>query len=132
MGKLKSYQQRVQHLLESGINTAEQRHKQLISRPFDLAEKVEKEAKAYSVKSVREAHNQYATNVYSSLRSLNERANSFAAELISRLEKEAPSVASETEQKSTAKKTATRKPATAKKAAANGQEAKAESNTASA
>lgn len=148
MGKLKSYQQQVQQILEKGINTAEQRHKRLVTRPFDFAEKVEKEAKNYSFKSVRQAHNHYAKEVYSSLRSLNERASSAASDLISRLEKDAPKTAkadssdsvqrtdsvqgSDNAQKTAAKKSSTRKPATAKKAASNGQQASAESSTASA
>lgn len=129
MGKLKSYQEQVQKALSKGIDKAEQKHKRLVTRPFDFAEKVEKEAKSYSVKSVRQAHNHYAKSVYSSLRAINERANSFASDLISRIEKEegqkqAKQTAATGTQKPVAKKAAARKTtASAKKSEAGTQAA---------
>lgn len=123
MGKLKSYQEQVQQVLSKGIDKAEQGHTKLIARPFDFAERVEKEAKSHSIKSVRQAHNKYAKNVYSSLRALNERANSFASDLISRLEKEGQKAASDgsvtATQKPVAKKTAARKATSPKKSEAS-------------
>lgn len=142
MGKLKSYQEQVQQVLAKGIDKAEQSHKRLISRPFDFAEKVEKEAKSHSIKSVRQAHNQYAKTVYSSLRTLNERANSYASDLISRLEKEdrkaaqqaaAKDAPAKAAQKPAAKKTSsTRKASTAKKSDAGTQPQSTSNSTASA
>jgi hypothetical protein len=136
MGKLRSYQEQVQKFLEQGIDTAELRHKRLVTRPFDFAEKIEKEAKSYSFKSVRQAHNHYAKSVYSSLRSLNERANGYASDLIGRLEKEeaksAKSESAASVQKPAAKKSNGRsKPATAKKSTVT-QDAGSQSSTASA
>lgn len=93
MSKLKSYQEKIQKFVEHGIDAAEQRHNKVAARPFNLAEKLEEEAKSYSVKSVRQAHNHYAKNVYSSLRWLNTRANSYASDLIRRLEREASEAA---------------------------------------
>lgn len=123
MGRLKAYQQQVQQVLAKGIDKAEQGHKRLAERPFDLAEKLEKDVKSHSIKFVRAKHNDYAKNVYASLRTLNERANHYASGLISRLEKEQRE-ASEGDlaasgQKPVAKKSAARKAASAKKSQAS-------------
>lgn len=129
MGKLKSYQEQVQEVIEKGINTVEEQHNSLIARPFELAEKVEKEAKSYSIQSVRDAHNEYANSMYSSLRKLNKRLGEYAAELIGRIEKEEEGgegqakTASAQTKKSTAKKsTGTAKKSTAKKTTASSAE----------
>ena len=135
MSKLKSYQEQVQKFLDHGIDTAEKRHKRMVTRPFDFAEKLEKEAKSYSFKSVRQAHNHYAKSVYSSLRGLNSRANSFASELIARFEKDASDSARKTatapDQRAATRRTNTRKASTAKKSSA-AQGSSSQSSTASA
>ena len=51
MGKLKSYQEQLQDIVEKGINAAEEQQKKLASKPFEYAEKLESEAREYSVKT---------------------------------------------------------------------------------
>ncbi|MGC8120070.1 hypothetical protein [Marinobacter sp. VGCF2001] len=89
MGKLKSYQEQLQDIVEKGINAAEDQQKKLASKPFDYAEKLESEAREYSVKTLRKRYNGYSENLFGQLRSLNSRFGSFAAELVAKLEKEA-------------------------------------------
>ncbi|MBN8241172.1 MULTISPECIES: hypothetical protein [Marinobacter] len=131
MGKLKSYQEQLQDIVEKGINAAEEQQKKLASKPFDYAEKLEAEAREYSVKTLRKRYNGYSENLFEQLRSLNSRFGNFAAELVAKLEKEAAegadavseaaddvSEAAQDAKKSvTAKKPATRK-TTARKPAA--------------
>ncbi|RKR72604.1 hypothetical protein [Marinobacter nauticus] len=136
MGKLKSYQEQLQDIVEKGINAAEEQQKKLASKPFDYAEKLEAEAREYSVKTLRKRYNGYSENLFEQLRSLNSRFGNFAAELVAKLEKEAAEGAdavseaaddvseasqdakkSVTAKKPAARKTTARKPA-AKKAAA--------------
>ena len=57
MGKLKSYQEQLQDIVEKGINAAEEQQKKLASKPFDYAEKLEAEAREYSVKTLRKRYN---------------------------------------------------------------------------
>lgn len=122
MGKLKSYQEQIQQVLAKGIDKAEQGHTRLAARPFNYAEKLEKDVKSHSVKSVRAKHNDYAKHVYASLRSLNERANHYAGGLISRLEKEqhemSESDIAASGRKPAAKKSAARKATSTKKSEA--------------
>jgi DNA repair ATPase RecN len=89
MGKLKSYQEQLQEIVENGINAAEEQQKKLAAKPFDYAEKLESGAREYSVKSLRERYNGYSENLFEQLRSLNSRVGSFAADLVAKLEKEA-------------------------------------------
>ena len=89
MGKLKSYQEQLQDIVEKGINAAEEQQKKLASKPFDYAEKLEAEAREYSVKTLRKRYNGYSENLFEQLRSLNSRFGNFAAELVAKLEKEA-------------------------------------------
>ena len=89
MGKLKSYQEQLQDIVEKGINAAEEQQKKLASKPFDYAEKLEAEAREYSVKSLRKRYNGYSETLFEQLRSLNGRFGNFAAELVAKLEKEA-------------------------------------------
>ena len=89
MSKIRTYQQQVQEALEKGINTVEKQHKSLAERPFELAEKVEKQAKSYSIKSVRSKHDDYANTAYEALRVWNKRLGDYATSLISRFDKEA-------------------------------------------
>ncbi|MEX2474767.1 hypothetical protein [Marinobacter sp.] len=131
MGKLKSYQEQLQDIVENGINTAEEQQKKLASKPFDYAEKLESEAREYSVKTLRTRYYGYSENLFGQLRSLNSRFGNFAAELVAKLEKEAAdgadavadaaddvtSVAQSTKKSVEAKKPAERK-TTARKPAA--------------
>lgn len=137
MGKLKSYQEQLQDIVEKGINAAEEQQKKLASKPFDYAEKLEAEAREYSVKTLRKRYNGYSENLFEQLRSLNSRFGNFAAELVAKLEKEAAEGAdavseaaddvseaaqdakkSVTAKKPAARKTTARKPATKKTTAA--------------
>ncbi|MEQ5836573.1 hypothetical protein [Marinobacter sp. NFXS9] len=133
MGKLKSYQEQIQEIVEKGINAAEERQKKLASKPFEYAEKLEAEAREYSVKSLRKRYDDYSGSLFTQLRSLNSRFGSFAADLVAKIEKEtaegAESVSEAADEvsnqakavkkstTSTAKKTTTRKTSTAKKSA---------------
>ncbi|MCG2580868.1 MAG: hypothetical protein KA296_08320 [Marinobacter sp.] len=131
MGKLKSYQEQLQDIVEKGINAAEEQQKKLASKPFDYAEKLESEVREYSVKTLRTRYDGYSESLFEQLRSLNSRFNGFAADLVAKLEKEAAegaeavseaaedvSEAAETVKKSVeAKKPAARK-TTAKKSTA--------------
>lgn len=120
MGKLKSYQEQVQEAIEKGINNVEEQYKTLSAKPFELAEKVEAEAKSYSVKTVRERHNEYVSSLYDSLRTLNKRLGGYAGDLIGRFEKEVAEEAKAVEEatKPTPRKPAARKTSSAKKAEA--------------
>ena len=89
MGKLKTYQQQIQDIVEKGINAAEKQQKKLSAKPFEYAEKLESGAREYSVKSVREQYFGYSETLFSQLRSLNLRMGSFAADILAKLEKEA-------------------------------------------
>lgn len=89
MGKLKSYQEQLQDIVEKGINAAEEQQKKLSSKPFEYAEKLESEARAYSVKNLRTRYYGYSESLFDQLRNLNSRVGSFAADLVAKLEKEA-------------------------------------------
>ena len=89
MSKIKTYQEQVQEVIQKGIDTVEKQHKSLAERPFELAEKLEKEAKSYSVQSVRAKHDDYASTAYETLRVWNKRLGDYASNLISRFDKEA-------------------------------------------
>ncbi|MFL1466523.1 hypothetical protein ACQUWM_16370 [Marinobacter sp. DUT-3] len=89
MGKLKSYQEQLQDIVEKGINAAEEQQKKLASKPFDYAEKLESEVREYSVKTLRTRYDGYSESLFGQLRNLNSRFNSFAADLVAKLEKEA-------------------------------------------
>ncbi|KAA8979265.1 MULTISPECIES: hypothetical protein [Gammaproteobacteria] len=100
MSKIRDYQQQVQDVIEKGINTVEKQHKTLAERPFELAEKVEQQAKSYSVKSVRAKHDDYANTAYETLRVWNQRLGDYANSLIGRFDKEAAPAEKQAEQKS--------------------------------
>lgn len=89
MGKLKTYQQQIQEIVEKGINTAEEQQKKLSAKPFEYAEKLESGAREYSVKSLRTRYYGYSETLFEQLRGLNLRMGSFAADVVSKLEKEA-------------------------------------------
>jgi hypothetical protein len=89
MGKLKTYQQQIQDIVDKGINAAEEQQKKLASKPFQYAEKLESEAREYSVKQLRARYDQYSGTLFDQLRSLNNRVGGYAANLVSKVEKEA-------------------------------------------
>lgn len=88
MGKLKTYQEQLQEIVNKGINAAEEQQKRLASKPFDYAEKLETEAREYSVETLRTRYNGYSDSLFGQLRSLNSRFGNFAADLVAKLEKE--------------------------------------------
>lgn len=119
MSKLKTYQKQVQDVIEKSINTVEEQHKSLAERPFELAEKLEKEAKTYSVKSIRSKHNSAASSAYDALRVWNKRLGEYAGDLLSRFDKEAGEAAEAvSDAASKATKPAAKKSSTARKPAA--------------
>lgn len=89
MGKLKTYQEQLQEIVEKGINAAEEQQKKLAAKPFEYAEKLESGVREYSVESLRNRYNGYSDGLFEQLRSLNSRFGNFAAELVAKLEKEA-------------------------------------------
>lgn len=89
MGKLKSYQEQLQDIVEKGINAAEEQQKKLAAKPFEYAEKLESEAREYSVKKLRTRYYGYSESLFDQLRTLNSRFGNFAADLVAKLEKEA-------------------------------------------
>ncbi|TBW52210.1 hypothetical protein EZI54_16355 [Marinobacter halodurans] len=132
MGKLKSYQEQIQDIVEKGINAAEERQKKLAAKPFEYAEKLEAEAREYSVKTLRKRYDDYSGSLFTQLRSLNSRFGNFAADLVAKIEKETAESAETVSEAadevsrqakpvkkstttSTAKKNTTRKTSTAKK-----------------
>src|SRR5690554_139793 len=119
MGKLKSYQQQLQEIVEKGINAAEEQQKKLAAKPFDYAEKIESEAREYSVKTLRKRYNGYSDSLFGQLRTLNSRFGNFAGDLVAKLEKEAAEGADAvSEAAQDAKKSVTaKKPAASKSAA---------------
>ncbi|MBW7472292.1 hypothetical protein QQF73_14600 [Marinobacter sp. M216] len=118
MGKLKSYQEQIQEIVEKGINTAEEQQKKLASKPFDYAEKLESEAREYSVKTLRKRYYGYSENLFDQLRSLNSRFGNFAADLVAKLEKEAADTVSETADEVTSAAQSAKASVTTKKPAA--------------
>ncbi|MDI9246545.1 hypothetical protein [Marinobacter sp. CHS3-4] len=130
MGKLKTYQEQLQEIVEKGINAAEEQQKKLSAKPFEYAEKLENEAREYSVKTLRTRYNGYSESLFEQLRSLNTRFGSFAADLVAKLEKEAAEGASEvSEAAESVKKTAQAKKPAAKKPAAKKPAAKKTTTT---
>lgn len=89
MGKLKTYQEQLQEIVEKGINAAEEQQKKLAAKPFEYAEKLESGAREYSVENLRNRYNGYSDGLFDQLRNLNSRFSSFAADLVAKLEKEA-------------------------------------------
>ncbi len=88
MSKLKNYQAQIQETIDKGIKMVEEQHLALVAKPFDYALKIEEEAKTYSVKALREKHDQAVDTIYESVRALNKKVNDFASDLITRLEGE--------------------------------------------
>lgn len=88
MSKLKEFQAQIQETIEKSIKAVEEQHVALAAKPFDLALKLEKEAKTYSVEKLREKHDQAVDTIYDSVRALNKKVNDFAADLIAKIEGE--------------------------------------------
>jgi hypothetical protein len=88
MGKLKTYQEQLQEIVENGINAAEEQQKKLASKPFEYAEKFENDVREYSVTTLRTRYYGYSESLFEQLRALNTRFGSFAADLVAKLEKE--------------------------------------------
>ncbi|WP_148861526.1 hypothetical protein [Marinobacter fonticola] len=88
MGKLRNYQEQFQDVVEKGINAAEEQQKKLASKPFEYAEKLESEAREYSVKGLRKRYDGYSKSLFGQLRSFNTRVGSLASEVVARIEKE--------------------------------------------
>lgn len=112
MGKLKSFQAQIQETVEKSLATFEEQHKALANKSFDYAEKIESEAKSYSIKSVRDLHNDAVNSVYESIRNFNQRVNDFASDVLAKIEKEevaAEEVTEEVAKKPAAKKAAPKK-----------------------
>lgn len=139
MGKLKSYQEQLQDIVEKGINAAEEQQKKLAAKPFEYAEKLETEVREYSVKGLHKRYTGYSESLFGQLRSLNSRFGNFAAELVAKLEKEAAegadSVSEAAEDVSDAvqdaKKSVTaKKPAARKTTASKASDAKSETTSA--
>jgi hypothetical protein len=95
MGKLKTYQQQIQEIVEKGINAAEEQQKKLSAKPFEYAEKLESGAREYSVNSLRSRYFGYSETLFEQLRSLNLRMGGYASDIVSKLEKEATESADE-------------------------------------
>lgn len=89
MGKLKTYQQQLQGIVDRGINAAEEQQKKISAKPFNFAEKLENDLRAYSVKTLRRRYYGYSDEVFDQLRSLNSRFSNFAGDLVAKLEREA-------------------------------------------
>ncbi len=127
MGKLQSFQTQIQEAVEKGIATVEEQHKTIAEKSFGYAEKVEAEAKSYSIKTVQKLHDDAIGGVYESIRTFNARVNEYVSDLVNKVEKveEAVEDAAEEVVEAVAKKApAKRKPA-AKKAPAKKEEATA-------
>ncbi|MBK8970815.1 MAG: hypothetical protein IPM37_05425 [Hahellaceae bacterium] len=88
MSKLKEFQAQIQETIEKSIKVVEEQHVALAAKPFDLALKLEKEAKTYSVEKLREKHDQAVDTIYDSVRALNKKVNDFATDLIAKIEGE--------------------------------------------
>ncbi|PID42140.1 MAG: hypothetical protein CSB48_11440 [Proteobacteria bacterium] len=86
MGKLKSFQEQIQETVARGINAVEEQHKMLAEKSFEYAEKMEAEAKAYSVTRVREMHNDAMANAYSFIRNLNDKLATATSDLLVKVE----------------------------------------------
>lgn len=89
MGKLKTYQQQLQSIVDKGINTAEEQQKKISAKPFSFAEKIESDLRAYSVATLRQRYYGYSDEVFDQLRNLNSRFSNFAGDLVAKIEKEA-------------------------------------------
>jgi uncharacterized protein YoxC len=127
MGKLQSFQTQIQEAVEKGIATIEEQHKVIAEKSFGYAEKVESEAKSYSIKTVQKLHDDAVGGVYESIRTFNARVNEYVSDLVSKVEKveEAVEDAAEEVVEAVAKKAPAKKKPAAKKPAAKKEAATA-------
>jgi len=88
MGKLRTYQEQLQEIIDKGIRAVEEQQKKLAARPFEYAEKLESGVREYSVRKLRKRYDHYTESLFGQLRDLNSRFGNFAADLVARLEKE--------------------------------------------
>lgn len=93
MGKLRTYQEQLQEIIDKGIRAAEEQQKKLAARPFEYAEKLESGVREYSVRKLRKRYDHYTESLFGQLRDLNSRFGNFAADLVARLEKESADTA---------------------------------------
>ena len=89
MGKLKTWQEQLQEMVDNGISAAEEAQKNLSAKPFDYAEKFEADVREYSVKSLHKRYSDLRSTLFNQLRSVNSRVGGYAGNLVSKLEKEA-------------------------------------------
>lgn len=115
MGKLKSYQEQVQETLDKALKSAEEQHRTLAAKPFDLAEKLEADAKELSVKSIRDAHDKALDGMYSALNSWNSRVSELSAELVAKFDKDQQAASKAEKRKAPARKASKPKAAAKKK-----------------
>lgn len=87
MGKLRTYQEQLQDIIDKGIRAAEEQQKKLAARPFEYAEKLESGVREYNVRKLRKRYDRYTASLFGQLRDLNSRFGNFAGDLVSRLEK---------------------------------------------
>lgn len=88
MGKLKTWQEQLQEMVDNGISAAEEAQKNLSAKPFDYAEKFEADVREYSVKSLHKRYSDLSSTLFDQLRSANSRVGGYAGNLVSKLEKE--------------------------------------------
>ncbi len=88
MGKLKTWQEQLQEMVDNGISAAEEAQKNLSAKPFDYAEKFEADVREYSVKSLHKRYSDLSSTLFDQLRSVNSRVGGYAGNLVSKLEKE--------------------------------------------
>jgi hypothetical protein len=124
MGKLQSFQAQIQEAVEKGLATVEEQHKTIAEKSFGYVEKVESEAKSYSIKTVQKMHDDAIGGVYESIRTFNARVNEYVSDLVNKVEKVEVAVEDAAEEvvEAVAKKAPARK-APAKKAAVKKEEA---------
>lgn len=88
MGKLKTWQEQLQEMVDNGISAAEEAQKSLAAKPFDYAEKFEADVREYSVKSLRKRYSDLSSALFERLRAVNNRLGGYAGDLVAKLEKE--------------------------------------------
>lgn len=88
MGKLRTWQEQLQEMVDNGISAAEEAQKNLSAKPFHYAEKIEAEVREYSVKSLHKRYSDLSSTLFDQLRSANSFVGGYAGSLASKLEKE--------------------------------------------
>lgn len=88
MGKITHYQSKIQSVIENGISKAQAREQALASKSFSYVEKLETSARSYSVTQLKDQYLNQSQKVFGGLRSLNARAGTVAAGIVTRIEAE--------------------------------------------